>query len=663
MRSFRANMPLYLASLAAGVLFIIATAFFKWQLAVTEAVVLLLLVVAFFIRYKYIGDKIDKSIRQLMAAFDFSQKEAVEEFPLPVVTADSHGSIIWYNDLFKARVLEDKELFSDDVGVVTGGATLEELADSSGAPVTYGGRMYTVYACALHTGAKASYVLFFIDDTSLKQIAKEYEGARPVVMYISADNINEVAQNFRDSDRAALSSGVEKIIENWVSDYGGFLCRLKEGKFLMITEERHLDRITADKFNVLEKMRKFTYGNTGGVTLSIGVGRGNQIKESADNAKQALDMALGRGGDQAAVKQRDGYAFFGGVSMGMEKRNKVHTRITAAAIEELIEGSERVLVMGHRFADLDVLGAATGLYSAAVAQKKEAYIVMSRSKTLSMPLVKRMEEQGRGAMIIEPERAMELLTKRTLLVIVDTHRPDFVECPPLYQAAQTVIVIDHHRKGVDHITNAVLFFHEPGASSASEMVTELLQYMGQRGNKPVLGKLEAEALLAGIMLDTRNFIMRTGVRTFEAAAYLKSCGADTVSVKQLFSDDIEDYKMRNVVVSNSDLYRGCAIAIADVENDDIRVVASQAADELLNISGVRASFVLFRADHMVNISARSMGKMNVQLIMESIGGGGHQTMAATQMAEITLSDAKVRLLSAIDQYYAAVGQTETEDAT
>ena len=665
MKKFRTEILICALSAAAAAIFILTTFLVgQWQLALAELAAALVVTAVSLVLAHRLKSRVDSSVKRLNNALDLAQRESVERFPLPVLTADAAGRVVWYNDLFRARVMGDQELEDEDVHAFIGDVTLQELADVGSTPTVYGDRMYTVYAGALgrsRSGGVPVYMLLFVDDTSLKQVAEEYEGMHPAVMYIAADNLLEATQNLRDSERAAVTGGVEKIIENWMSEYPAFMCRLGDARFVAVTEDRQLNRMIDDKFSVLTNMRRFSYAGVKGLTLSIGVGRGDSVRESGDKAKQALDMALGRGGDQAAIKQRDAYEFFGGVSMGVEKGTKVHTRITATAIEELIEGSENVLIMGHRFADLDALGAAIGMYSEAIAQKKEAYIVMSRHKTLTMPLVKRMDEQGRGGMLIEPEQALRILTKKSLLIIVDTHRPDFVESPELYRAAKAVIVIDHHRKVVDHIENALIFFHEPGASSASEMVTELLQYMGQRGNKPVVGKFEAEALLAGIMLDTRNFIMRTGVRTFEAAAYLKSCGADIISVKQLFTDDIEDYKMRNTIVSGADVYRECAIAIADIVDNDIRVISSQAADEMLNITGVKASFVLYASDGLVNISARSMGKINVQLIMEALGGGGHQTMAAAQLDDISLTDAKVRLLSEIDKYYASLGDVQTED--
>ncbi len=303
------------------------------------------------------------------------------------------------------------------------------------------------------------------------------------------------------------------------------------------------------------------------------------------------------------------------------------------------------MIMGHRFPDLDAMGAAVAMYSAAKSMDVQPFIVTDREKSLAGPLMDRMDEEG--LKILSPSQALERISGETLLIIVDTHIPDFVEEPELYKKAKKVVVIDHHRKSVNFIEKAVIFFHDPSVSSASEMVTELLQYIG---GEPVIGSFEADALLSGITLDTRNFVLRAGVRTFEAAAYLKSRGADTVRVKKLFSTTLRNYKQKNKIVSSSAEYKNCAIATADFDSKDIRIIASQAADELLNISQVDASFVIFGSGNTVNISARSLGLVNVQVIMEKLGGGGHQTMAAAQLRDVTTAEAEEKLRRAIDEF-------------
>ncbi|MCI8554429.1 MAG: DHH family phosphoesterase, partial [Clostridiales bacterium] len=383
--------------------------------------------------------------------------------------------------------------------------------------------------------------------------------------------------------------------------------------------------------------------------LSIGVGQGDTMRQSEEMARQALEMALGRGGDQAAVKTRSGFDFYGGVSKGVEKRTKVRTRVVASALSELIAGSDNVLVMGHRFSDLDCLGSAAAMAAAARGMGRPAYAVARHKTTLAAELIDRYDAAGRGDLFIEPEEAMELLNRRTLLIVTDTHNPQMLEDAGLYRAAGSVVVIDHHRKMVEHIDNAVVFYHEPYASSASEMVAELVQYMPGSS----ITRLEAEALLAGIMLDTRSFVMKAGVRTFEAAAYLRRLGADTIEVKKMFAENMETYRAKADIIAQAELYRKTAIACCERDGScETRIAASQAADELLYIKGVDASFTLFTEGNTVNISARSLGDFNVQLVMETIGGGGHMTMAGAQLEDVDMAEARRRLTGAIDRLLA-----------
>lgn len=641
--------PVAMAALGVCLVFAGVTFVFSWPLAVAELAFLCGIVAFELLRLHFHGRRVRKALTQLSTSLSFADGEAAREFPLPFLVAESSGRVLWYNELFRTRVLGGKKLEDASIGQFTSGIPAEEILAQDSVPVEYDGLLYTVFANRLTNRSDGAAVFYFVDDTQLKKQAEEYRSSRPAVLLVAMDSLDEIAHGLRDSEKAALTGGVEKIIETWSSQFDCVMRKYANSRYILVVEERSLQTMMQQRFNVLDHVRAYTYEDMTGVTLSIGVGRGDSLHECEDAARQALDMALGRGGDQAAVNTHGQFTFYGGVSQSVEKQTKVRTRIVASAIAELFEGSDTILIMGHRFADLDALGAAAGIWSAARFFKKPAYIVMSRAKSLAKVLTDQLDKGGMRDFIIEPGDALQRIGKRTLLVVVDTHRPDFVEYPPLLDKIQTVIVIDHHRKTVNFIDHAVIFYHEPTASSASEMVTELLPYMSR---KPFIDKLHAEALLAGIMLDTRNFVLRTGVHTFEAAAYLRGRGADTVCVKQLFSNSMEDYHLRNAVTASFDTYRGCAIAIADIESEDIRVIASQAADELLNISGIRASYVLYRTEDVVNISARSMGAMNVQLIMEMLGGGGHQTMAAAQLKNISVSEAKVRLLQGIDQFYA-----------
>ena len=439
---------------------------------------------------------------------------------------------------------------------------------------------------------------------------------------------------------------METLLEDWISITSGILRKFGTDHFMVVVEQRHLQKIIEGRFDILDRVRTIQTGDHMSVTLSIGVGQGDTLRDSEAMAKQAIEMALGRGGDQAAVKTKNGFDFYGGVSKGVEKRTKVRTRVVASALQELITGSDNVLVMGHRFSDLDCLGSAVALAAAARNHGRPAYVVTQRSKTLARELIERYEEAGRGDIFIEPDEAMPLLTRRSLVIITDTHNPKMLEWNPLYENAQTVVVIDHHRKMVDYIDNAVIFYHEPYSSSASEMVAELVQYLGSGA----LSRLEAEALLAGIMLDTRSFVMKAGVRTFEAAAYLRKLGADTVEVKRMFSGSMEMYRKKTAIIARAELYKNTAIACDQEGGPEVRIAASQAADELLSIKGVDASFTLFDDNGSINISARSLGDFNVQLVMEAIGGGGHLTMAGALLKDTGMDQAKRRLVQAIDAH-------------
>jgi c-di-AMP phosphodiesterase-like protein len=437
------------------------------------------------------------------------------------------------------------------------------------------------------------------------------------------------------------------MLEDWISAGKGVLQKYGNERFVAVTEHRHLQQMIEDRFSLITRVRESFPETDNNITLSMGVGEGATIEECRRMASQALDMALSRGGDQVAVKTLNGYDFFGGQSQGVERRTKVRTRIVADSLRDLITGSDNVIVTGHRMSDLDCLGSAVALTVAARNLGAEAYVCARRRATMAGQLMDRYVQAGQGDLFLEPDKAQEMMTQQSLLIIVDTHSAAMLDAPELYEMAERVVVIDHHRRMVNYIQDAVLTYHESASSSACELVTELLPYL----YKEKLGRMEAESLLAGIMLDTRNFVLRTGVRTFEAAAYLRSLGADTVAVKKLFSESLELYRYKNDLVSAAQIYNNTAIAVSEEDYSEHRAAAAQAADDLLTVQGVQASFVVTRMGGSVNISARSFGECNVQLIMESLGGGGHLTMAATQMKDATIHEAAARLSAAIDKYF------------
>lgn len=565
-------------------------------------------------------------------------------FPMPVIVVSDSREIIWYNELFEQEVVGGEEILGLNFNQVSA-LPLDKFCAPYGQLISYGGKSYITYGICDDLNDKV-YTLYFSDTTELKQMADEYTASRPVVMLILIDNYEELLQSAKESEKSQLLGQIDILLEEFISRTTGFIRKLDRDRFIAVIEERHLSQFVEERFQILDKARQLQDTYKYPVTLSLGIGRGGRnMAECEAWARQAVDMALGRGGDQAAIKTGTGFEFFGGVSKGVEKRTKVKTRIIASAMAELIANSENVIVMGHRFGDLDSIGASIAMAKAVRAMGKPSVVCVNRAKNLANCLIEKEEQSGADQLFAEEAEAMQLLTPHTLVIIMDTHNPGLIESAEIYKNCKTVVVIDHHRKMVNYIDNAVIFYHEPFASSASEMVTELLQYLD---NNLKVGKTEAEALLAGIMLDTKNFVLKTGVRTFEAAAFLRRMGADTVEVRQLFSNTMEAYQRKSRLVASAEVYKNCAIASSDFTSDDLRVVAPQAADELLGISGVVASFVLYETGENVSISARSMGQMNVQVVMERLGGGGHLTMAGAQLEKTDIEKARQMLLEAID---------------
>ncbi len=628
----------------------VAMAMYEQNLALAIGVLLMLIASGVtFYKIFNLNVTMNRFYRNINAFLTPYQKDALLSFPLPVVVFNQRGEILWYNDLMKEKVFDGEDSFGYNVNDLFPNLNVDQPCPPSGYGVEYKGKLFTAFPSKAGHEVEGLSVSYFIDDDKLKRIAKEYFSSRPAVAWFMIDNYDELLQSARENERSQVMAEVEYVIETFVGNNHGIVQKIDKDRFFVLLEERYLRGIIENRFNILDDVRRIEAGDKMPVTLSIGVGReAKSIAESEEMARQALDMALGRGGDQAAIKNKNGYDFYGGVAKGVEKRTKVKTRIVASALLELIQSSSNILLMGHRFADLDCVGAASGLWYAIKEMGKPAKIIYNEKTSLTSNLHERLLNNGFEDAFIEPEKAMNLIGEKTLLIIVDTHTPQMLESADIYKACQNVAVIDHHRKMVGYIDNAVIFHHEPFASSASEMVAELLQYIG---DKYRINGGAADALLSGIMLDTKNFIMRTGVRTFEAAAYLKRMGADTIEVKALFATTMDAYQARSKVVASAEVYNHCAIAAVKEQINEIRVVAAQAADELLNINDVYGSFVLYaEGEGVIGLSARSMGKMNVQVVMEKLGGGGHQTMAGAQIRNTTFEEVRQRLNEAIDEY-------------
>lgn len=568
------------------------------------------------------------------------------EMPMPVMVVSDKSEIIWYNEEFRLGLCGGEDLYGNHVEDVIGERERRKIAERGTARVTFDDKVYNVMRSSLTSDGFTQYIYVFMDETELVHLKDEYDQSRPVVTVVAIDNLDELTKNCKDSERAAVSGAIENVLEDMASAAKGIMRKLSSNRFMLITEERHLHAECENKFPVLDKVRGIDFGAKGKATISVGVGHNcDSLLDCELMAYQALDMAQSRGGDQAAVKDSDNhYRFFGGVSKAVEKHTRVKARIVASAVKELIDGSEKVVIMGHRFADLDSFGASVALWSMAKKMGKTAYVVMDRRLTMAGGLMALAEKQVGEQIAYPGEEVLPMMDKKTLLIVVDTHRPDFLDSRAVYDAAQSVVIVDHHRKAVDHIDNAVIFYLETAASSTAEMVTEMIQTV----NEEFVTGVEATALLSGIMLDTKNFVLHTGSRTFEAAAFLRGRGADPVKAKHLLSGSIEAYKQKSAVISAMEMYRGCAISVNNAKDDYTRIASSQAADEMLNISSVDASFVLYQTGDEIDISARSLGNVNVQLIMEALGGGGHQTMAAAQLKNSDFRAAKNALIEAID---------------
>lgn len=578
-----------------------------------------------------------------------SSAEYMNTLPVPIAVISKDKKFVWYNQSFSEKISRDSDVF---------GLNFEEYVKldidsvmSGGNPICrINGCMYRAVIKKFEENDISFLIIYFHDETEYFNLKKECEESHPNVVILTIDTYDEIIQNAKESEKAHASVEIEQLIEQFMSNTNGFIKKVSPNTFYAIIEQRHLDEKIKDKFEILDLARNIKIAGKYPLTFSIGIGQGAKtLAESEKIARQCLDMALGRGGDQAVIKSENGYHFFGGVSKGVEKMSRTKTRIIANVMQDIIMNSDKVFIMGHRFGDLDSVGASCGMAGALKLIGKPVHIVVDKTANLASNLIERIESQTEDELFITPQTALDSLGSNDLLIIVDIHNTDCLESYELYEnMKQSVVIIDHHRRAVRSIENSVIFYHEPYASSASEMVTELIQYF-RFSNDEKLSVCYAEALLAGIMLDTKSFVMRTGVRTFEAAAFLKKLGADTVSVKLLFSNSFEAYKNRSQIVSSAKIHKNCAIATADFKCDDIRIVAPQAADELLNITNVDASFVIYKTGNIINISARSLGAVNVQVIMELLGGGGHQTMAAAQLKDKSISEAFNLLVDAVDK--------------
>lgn len=634
---------------AVCVIFIAITFTVDYRIALAQTVCFAAVVCLKILHTKTVKEKLLYKVRAFSNQLSHEQGKAFETLTVACCMVNESGEIFWLNSSFKDRFSINADTPDINLKQLLKRDSMEKVLAGRGFHIKIDSDYFSIYSNELTDENGKFYLLYFFDETRLRLVEKEYYESRPSVMLTVIDNADEIYQNFKESDCAAIFSKIEQMIDDWASSYGGLCRKFSSARMMVLVEERGLSKMIADKFTILEKIRKFTFDDKPcEVTLSIGVGKESSLNESNNSARLALDMAQSRGGDQAAIKHEAQYKFYGGVSQGFEKKNKVRTRLIAKTIAQVVKESANVMVVGHRFSDFDSFGSAIGMQRIAKHFGVECKIVVDKKTTLALPLMQKFIDNGEENLFVSPQNAEQLIHDNTLVIVVDTHRKVFTECPEIVDKAGKVMVIDHHRKCVDFIDNTVVFYHLPNASSTCEMVTEIAQYVD---TKQFIDPLCAQAMFAGIMLDTRYFVLRTGVRTFEAAAFLKGRNANTVEVKKLFSNDMGIFRMRNAVIDGAQTYRECcAISQSEAESANIRLVTSQAADEMLNIDGVKASFVLYRNADEINISARSFGEINVQLIMETLGGGGHQAMSACQLKDVSMQEARQKLEKAIDKY-------------
>lgn len=574
--------------------------------------------------------------------------------PIPTMLI-ADGRVLWYNTIFREEVLNGTDAVTRPIDRLFPELDLAVCSRPHGQDLTVGNKRFTAYAGAAK-GSRGANIVYLVDDTFYKQTLEEYTASRPACLIIVIDSYDELFDDMKDSEQAKELEAINSLLEAYIAKSTGFLRKISNSRYIAVVEERDIHWMLQERFEILDQVRALHPG--GFTTLSIGVGHGGKtLQECHQMARESIDIALGRGGDQAAVKTVDGFEFYGGISHGVEKRSHVRSRIIANALCDLIKKSDSVIIMGHRMSDLDAIGSAIGVLRICKICGVPAVIAVNSDATLAGPLLKTFIDAGEGHNFIPPDQTLDVITPRTLLIVVDTYQKRLLESQKIYEKCKRVVVIDHHRMAVGHIDNPLLLYHEPYASSASELVCELLQFLPKEDN---ITALEAQALLAGIMLDTRSFALHVGVRTFEAAAWLRSRGAQTADTKLLFNTSKEEYEARAHIVESAYIYKGCAIALSEELDAGMNVVLPMAANDLLTINGVDASFVAVAKNGGVNISARSMGALNVQVILEPLGGGGHLMMAGAQLHDCTLQDAETRIREQIDIYRAA--QTAQQDA-
>ncbi len=585
-----------------------------------------------------------------------SANEPLEKFPMPVVILAPDGKILWNNALF-STMLCTENLYDINISDYVPDFDTDIFktdGDAVSADIIFNQRNYHIsgnIALISDNGKDTEkYIVMYWDDvTEHTKLQDKYRNEAFVSCVAVIDNYEELMQDTPNPDKPKLAATIEEKLQLFAQSANGILRKYEKDRFFFYFQKQYLDMFINDKFHILDDIKEIYAGNKIPPTVSMGIGVGGKTMASNDSYSfSALDMALGRGGDQVIIKENDQYHFYGGKSGGVEKRSRVKSRVVAFAFRELVYNADKIFIMGHKRADVDVLGAAMGLYAGIRSLGKTAHIVIDRGNLTVDKFMTDIEHDYRNV-FINRTAALEHADENSLVIVVDTHKVSLVEQPALLEISKNVVVIDHHRRSTEYVQNPILTYHEPYASSASELVTEVIQYIDA---KVKLTKCEAEALYAGIFMDTKGFTFKTGVRTFEAAAYLRRNDVDTIKIKKLFQIDMDTFMSKCSIIENvRELRKSVAVATCVQQNDeDMQLIVAQATDELLNITNITSAFVLCDMGNSTIISARSLGDTNVQVIMEKLGGGGHLTIAGAQLEGVTLDDALSMLAAAVDEY-------------
>lgn len=615
----------------------------------------------------YIWNKpiLEREMIQFATQYATVQRQLLDDFEVPYALLGMGGRIFWVNHAFEELTGKDKgyhkTIFSIFPMISKEQMQSEETADfiigweekmfrAKTRRISFGELMEQGGMIELEEDEKSLIALYLFDETKLNQYIQANQEQKLVSALVYIDNYEEALDSIEDVKRSLLAALIDRKVNEYFSKVDALVRKIEKDKYFIVFKYKYLNQLEEDKFSLIEDVKNVKVGNEMAVTLSIGVGiHGDGYNKNYEYSRMAIDLALGRGGDQVVVRKGEEVFYYGGKSKTVEKNTRVKARIKAHALRETLESRENVIIMGHNISDADSFGAAIGIYCAAKVLNKKAQIVLNEVTSSLRPLKECfLPEKGYPEdLFINSERAMEVITRNTLVMVVDTNRPNYTECPKLLERGNAVVVFDHHRQGNEVIQNPILSYIEPYASSTCEMVAEVLQYFKENIK---LEPSEADCIYAGILIDTNNFMAKTGVRTFEAAAYLRRCGAEVTRVRKLLRNDMSSYKARAEVVRHAEVYKGAfAISVCPGKMDSPTIVGAQTADELLNIIGIKASFVLTEYQGKIFISSRSIDEINVQLIMERLGGGGHLNMAGAQLKDCTLNEAKHALYETIDK--------------